>query len=65
VVAALLDPLCELLDARPLRVKLDRRRLRDGVRIDVDDSGPAAEHSFDDGLLARVLEAADVQDGRD
>ena len=56
MVAALLDPARELLDRGRGRVVLDRRRLRDRVRLDLEHAGAAAEHLLDDGLLARVVE---------
>jgi hypothetical protein len=62
VVTALLDPLRELLDARLLRVEVDRRGLRHRIRLNGDHAGSATKHALDHGLLARVLKAADMQD---
>jgi hypothetical protein len=62
VVAALLDPMGELLDRRHLWVEFDGCRLRDWVRVNGDHAGPSAEHPLDDALLRGVVEVADVQD---
>jgi hypothetical protein len=64
VVAALLDPAGELLDVRSVRVEGDGGGLGDGVGLDGDNARPVCEHALDDRLLARVVEAADVDDRR-
>ncbi len=61
VVAALLDPAGEVLDGRRPGIEGDGGRLRDGVRLDVEDARPVPEHALDDGLLGRVVQTADVQ----
>ncbi len=48
---------------RPLATLVsDRRRLRDRVRLHPLDPGAVGQHSLDDRLLGRVMEAAHVQD---
>ena len=60
--SALLDPVLELLEGRPLRVERHRRGLRDGVRVDGEDAGSCAEPSLDDCLFGRVVKAARMED---
>ena len=64
VVAALLDPAGEILDGGRPGIEGDGRRLCDGIRLDVKDARPVPEHAFCDGLLAGVVEPADMEDGR-
>src|SRR5262245_3460372 len=64
VVAALLDPPRQLLDARLTGVEGNRRRLGDRVGLDHEYSGPPTENLLDDRLLARVVEPADVEHDR-
>ena len=64
VEAAVLDPLLELLDRVRRRVVLDGRRLRDRIRLDGRDAGLSCERTLDDRLLGRVVQPADVENGR-
>ena len=64
VIAALLHPAAQVLDRGRVRIERHGRGLRDRVRLDTEHTGAPAEHLLDDRLLARVLQAADVQDDR-
>jgi hypothetical protein len=64
VVAALLDPPLQLLYRGLAEIEADGRRLRDRVRLDREDATLLPEHPLDNRLLAREVEAADVQDDR-
>src|SRR5262249_45303753 len=65
VETALIHPLLQRLDRRRRRVVLDRRRLRDRVRLDTRDARTIRQHALDHRLLGGVVKAADVQDGGD
>ena len=60
---ALVDPAAQLLYRGRVGVERDVRRLRCRVGLDGDDPRPPPERVLDDGLLARAIHAAHVQDG--
>jgi hypothetical protein len=62
VVAALLDPFPQRRQARLARIEGHRGRLRDRIRLHPGDARAVRQHALDDALLARVMQAADVQD---
>jgi len=62
VIAALLDPTPQLTDVGRRWVVGDGGRLGNGVRVDHLHAGEPAEGGLDDGLLARPLQALDLED---
>ena len=56
------DPVAEVLDRCLVRVERDGGGLSSRVRLYGDDTAPASEGRFDDVLLSRVPEPADIKD---